>query len=125
MDRRTPDTALYMMQINPLDAKKLRHLRSKYPDRIPVLLVKAKDTCVPLPDTLQQKFLVPCDHSMGAMTHVVRRLLPQLQPHQGIFLFVGASHIVSAHLTMQEVYDRYQSEDGLLRITYSLENTFG
>ena len=114
-----------MMPVNALDSNKISQLRSKYPDRIPILVKKAHGTKEPLPDMDRHKFLVPHEYTMNSLLYVVRKRLPQLQPHQALFLFVNDHTIVPAHMNLLDIYTQYRSEDGLLRFTYALENTFG
>ncbi len=112
------------MAMNVLDAKKISQLRSKYPDRIPILVTKATNTRAEIPDLDRNKFLVPYDYTMNSLMYVLRKRLPQLQPHQAIFVFVGHT-LIPANEPLYNVYEQHRSPDGLLRITYALENTFG
>lgn len=112
------------MAINVLDAKKIRDLRVKYPDRVPILVTKATSTRQPIPDLDRCKFLVPHDYTMNSLLYVLRKRLPQLRPEQAIFLFIE-NRLFPANEVLFSVYEKYRSPDGLLRVTYALENTFG
>ncbi len=112
------------MTVNIMDARKINDLRIKYPDRIPILLLPSPDSRGPTPTIDRAKFLVPCEYTMNSLMYVVRKRLPQLQPHQAIFLLIQHT-VIPATMPMSEVYEQYKSDDGLLRIHYALENTFG
>jgi len=102
---------------------------SKYPDRTPVIVEKSKEPSCPSID--KQKYLVPCDLTVGQFVYVIRKRL-KLKPEQAIFLFINNSLAPTSTL-MSELYKEHgrrngpmdTGRDGFLYITYSLENTFG
>lgn len=93
----------------------------KYPERIPIICEKAKNSNVT--DLDKSKYLVPCDLSIGQFMFVIRKRM-KLASEQAIFLFVNNS-IPSTSSSVLQIYDSYKDEDGFLYITYSGENTFG
>merc|ERR1712232_374552 len=96
-------------------------IRSKYPDRIPVIVEKAAKSNAP--DIDKKKFLVPGDISVGKFVYEIRKHM-KLNPEQAIFLFVNDTLPPTAAL-MSFIYDKHKDEDGFLYVTYNGENTFG
>eukprot|EP01128_Nolandella_sp_AFSM9_P006436 TRINITY_DN3305_c0_g1_i1.p1 TRINITY_DN3305_c0_g1~~TRINITY_DN3305_c0_g1_i1.p1 ORF type:complete len:119 (+),score=37.73 TRINITY_DN3305_c0_g1_i1:219-575(+) len=97
-------------------------IRSKYPDRIPVIVEKyAKSDA---PDIDKKKFLVPQDITAGRFMYELRKHMPTLAPEVAISLFVNNTFPPSAEM-MMSLYEKHKDEDGFLYITYSGENTFG
>eukprot|EP00697_Spironema_sp_BW2_P017073 gnl/Spiro4/8630_TR4518_c0_g1_i1.p1 gnl/Spiro4/8630_TR4518_c0_g1~~gnl/Spiro4/8630_TR4518_c0_g1_i1.p1 ORF type:complete len:119 (-),score=20.19 gnl/Spiro4/8630_TR4518_c0_g1_i1:99-455(-) len=96
-------------------------IRSKYQDRIPVIVEKAPGNDIP--DIDKKKFLVPCDLTVGQFVFVIRKRI-KLQPEKAIFVFVRNTLPPTAQL-MSKIYEEYRDEDGFLYITFSGENTFG
>src|SRR3989338_6628366 len=95
-------------------------IRSKYPDRIPVIVEKAPKSDVP--DIDKHKYLVP-DITVGKFVYEIRKHI-KLSPEKAIFLFVNDKLPPTAEL-MSRIYDHNKDEDGFLYIQYSGENTFG
>ncbi|BGP43977.1 ubiquitin-like protein atg8 [Rhodotorula kratochvilovae] len=116
-------------------------IRSKYPDRIPVICEKADKTDIPAID--KKKYLVPADLTVGQVrpfpplrlppvhadwngrqfVYVIRKRI-KLAPEKAIFIFVDEVLPPTAAL-MSMIYDEHKDEDGFLYVTYSGENTFG
>jgi GABA(A) receptor-associated protein len=99
-----------------------RRIAEKYPDRIPVMLVRhpsARD----LPDLPKPRFLVPMDLTLGQFIFIVRRHLT-MAPEKALFLFVGNTLQPSSR-SMNELYFQFRAEDGALRMCYTSEATFG
>ena len=61
-------------------------IRTKYPDRVPVVVEKAPRSDIQ--DIDKRKFLVPNDISVAQFMYIIRRRI-QLPPEKAIFLFVG------------------------------------
>ncbi|GAB6026589.1 Gamma-aminobutyric acid receptor-associated protein-like 2 [Chamberlinius hualienensis] len=108
---------------NLLDERKAESnkIRTKYPDRIPVIVQKAPKTNVPSID--KNKFLVPSDISVAQLMWIIRKRV-QLAPEKAIFLFVGKV-LPQSSASMASIYKEYADEDGFLYIMYSGESTFG
>lgn len=96
--------------------------RQKYPDKIPIIVEKAKGST--LPDLEKNKFLCPSDSNMGKLIFEVRQRIP-LRQEQAIFLFLDNTTIAPINTTIGEIYQRYGAEDGFLYVTVTAENTFG
>ncbi|KAI9907132.1 hypothetical protein PsorP6_004128 [Peronosclerospora sorghi] len=118
-----------------------QRIRSKYPDRIPVICEKADRSDIP--DIDKKKYLVPADLTVGQFVYVIRKRI-KLSPEKAIFIFINNvlpptapfslnrdhSHDVIVLLCrpaalMSNIYEEQKDVDGFLYITYSGENTFG
>jgi len=97
-------------------------IRSKYPDRIPVIVEKAPKSDAP--DLDKKKYLVPCDITVGKFVFEIRKHM-KLSSEKAIFLFVNKDVYPPTAALMSHIYEKYKDEDGFLYITYSGENTFG
>lgn len=96
-------------------------IRSKYPERIPVIVEKVPNTTIP--DIDKKKFLVPNDISVAQFMWIIRKRI-QLPSERAIFLFVGKI-LPQSSASMGQIYQEHRDEDGFLYIAYSGENSFG
>ncbi|XP_068695975.1 gamma-aminobutyric acid receptor-associated protein-like 2 [Montipora capricornis] len=96
-------------------------IRSKYPDRIPVVVEKAPKSSIQ--DIDKRKFLVPSDLTVAQFMYIIRKRI-QLPPEKAMFLFVNKV-LPTTSSTMGAIYEEHKDEDGFLYIAYSGENTFG
>ena len=96
-------------------------IRTKYPDRIPVIIEKAPNTMIT--DIDKRKFLVPSHITVAQFMFIVRKRI-ELPPEKAMFLFVNRV-LPMTTVTMGSVYEDHKDEDGFLYIAYSGENTFG
>jgi len=98
-----------------------QRIRTKYPERIPVICEKAEKTSIP--DIDKKKYLVPADLTVGQFVYVIRKRI-ELPPEKAIFVFVNNQMPPTASL-MSTIYEEQKDKDGFLYISYSGENTFG
>jgi GABA(A) receptor-associated protein len=98
-----------------------KRIRSKYPDRIPVICEKANGSSIP--DIDKKKYLVPSDLTVGQFVYVIRKRI-KMSSEKAIFIFINNVLPPTAAL-MSSIYEEQKDEDGFLYITYSGENTFG
>ena len=96
-------------------------VREKYPDRIPIIVEKSKYSKAPLID--KNKYLVPCELTVGQFIYVIRKRL-FLTHEKGIYLLVNCT-IPSTNLMMKHLYEKNKDDDGFLYVTYFIENVFG
>jgi GABA(A) receptor-associated protein len=96
-------------------------IRTKYPDRIPVIAEKSPASSIP--DIDKKKYLVPSDLTMGQFVYVIRKRI-KLAPDAAIFIFVNNTLPPAAEL-MSKIYKDQADDDGFLYVTYSGESTFG
>lgn len=96
-------------------------IRNKYPDRVPVIVEKVSGSQIV--DIDKRKYLVPSDITVAQFMWIIRKriLLPS---EKAIFLFVDKT-VPQSSLTMGQLYEKEQDEDGFLYVAYSGENTFG
>jgi len=108
---------------HPFDKRKAEsaRIRTKYPDRIPVIAEKSASSTIP--DIDKKKYLVPSDLTMGQFVYVIRKRI-KLAPDAAIFIFVNNTLPPAAEL-MSKIYKDQADEDGFLYVTYSGESTFG
>jgi GABA(A) receptor-associated protein len=117
------DNTFNYQNLKKLDDRKAESARilTKFPDRIPVIVEKAKASDVPEID--KYKFLIPKDLTMGEFLYVIRKRI-KLAPEKAIFLFCN-NNIPNVSDTISRLYDEHKNVDGFLYITYASENTFG
>nr|KAG5708991.1 hypothetical protein BaRGS_004630 [Batillaria attramentaria] len=96
-------------------------IRTKYPERIPVIVEKEPKSQIQNID--KRKFLVPSDISVAQFMWIIRKRI-QLPSEKAIFLFVGKV-LPQSSASMGQVYEDHKDEDGFLYVAFSGENTFG
>jgi GABA(A) receptor-associated protein len=107
--------------LSNVSSSEIEKIRVKYPHKVPVYVTKLADS--PIPAISKNKFLVPSDITLASFMYVIRKWI-KLKPEQAIFFFINGSMPVMS-MTMDQLYFQNKSDDGLLRITYAAENTFG
>lgn len=115
-----------MKYSNPLN--KLIHIRlqestrilKKYPDRIPIILLKYNDKS---PDLLNYKFLIPAELTLSSLLFHIRKKV-KLNEKEMIFLYINNT-MYNTSTTIKEIYNKEKNEDQFLYFTYHTENTFG
>tara|TARA_Y100000768_G_C23989209_1_gene691004 strand:+ start:4449 stop:4799 length:351 start_codon:yes stop_codon:yes gene_type:complete len=98
-------------------------IKVKYPNRIPVIVERVKG-CNNIPEITKHKYLVPQDLTIGQLNYVIRKKIPELDAHVGMFIFIN-SQMPSTGDIIRLIYEKHMDEDGFLYIEYSGENTFG
>jgi len=101
--------------------REAERILEKYPERIPVIVEKAKKC--DLPDIDKNKYLVPKDLTVGQFIHVIRKRT-KLGPEQAIFIFVNNTLPISSML-MSQLYDEQKDASKFLFMVYNGESTFG
>lgn len=96
-------------------------VRSKYMDRIPIIVEQAKGGTLPLLD--KRKYLVPDDMTMGQFSYVIRKRL-KLKPDIAIFIMVGNTMTPTSSF-MSELYEKFSDADGFLYCVLNSESVFG
>ena len=98
-------------------------VRTKYPDRIPIICEKIEGKNVDIPTIDKKKYLVPNDLTIGQFLYVVRNRI-KLPPEKAVFLFIRGT-IPASTILVSQIYESKKDKDGFLYIEYSGENTFG
>jgi len=101
--------------------KEYERIKNKYPNRIPIIVEKKKDS--ELPDIDKSKFLVQKDMIINQFIYIIRKKI-NLKPNEAIFVTINNQMCIS-NQSLSEIYDKHKNDDGFLYITYSSENTFG
>ena len=101
----------------------LERLQKNHPDKIPVIITKSAYSKDSKPDIRKHKFLVPSQFTMAEFVMTIRRWL-LLTPEQAIFIFIGNTMPMTGS-TMGELHAQHRDSDGVLRMNYASENTFG
>jgi GABA(A) receptor-associated protein len=97
---------------------------NRYPDRIPVIVVRSNNAGNDVPQIDKHKFLVPTDLTMGQFQYVIRKRL-NLSPEKALFLFVNGT-LAPTSSNMSTIYQEHKDQDTMfLFFTYAMENTFG
>lgn len=98
-------------------------IRSKYPDKLPIIIEKLKNIKSHVNDIPKSKFLIPEDLVVSQLMCIIRRYL-QLSSGESIYLFSNDIFISPAE-SIYTIYNKYKDTDGFLYIFYTTENTFG
>lgn len=96
---------------------------AKYPDRIPIICERNKNSKKNIPKIDKHKYLVPSDLTLGQFIYVIRKRI-KLPPEKALFIFINNKMMPTASL-LNEIYQRNKDDDGFLYVEYSGENTFG
>tara|TARA_B100000214_G_scaffold364601_1_gene331397 strand:+ start:562 stop:927 length:366 start_codon:yes stop_codon:yes gene_type:complete len=100
-----------------------KRIMCKYPDRIPIICEKAKNTGKECPDIDKKKYLVPNDLTVAQFIYVIRKRL-NLHSEKAMFIFINGQLPTNSHL-VSDLYEKNKDQDGFLYVSYALENTFG
>lgn len=107
--------------------KNISVIRSKFPNRIPVIVTKAKnnndDIPDPAPGKKYAKYLVPNNLTVGQFIYIIRKRM-NLSSEKAIFIYVN-NKLPPTAMIMSQLYNRECGDLGYLLMTYSGENTFG
>ena len=94
----------------------------KHPDRVPVYLDTKKGSDIPVIEN--HKYLVPKDMSVAQFMSLIRRK-NKLDSKKAIFVFVDHSILPPNTETFGNLYANNAGPDGILYVTFAIENTFG
>jgi len=98
-------------------------IRSKYPDRIPIIVEMADSNSAQLNKLDRQKYLVPTQLTVGKLLYIIRTKIG-LQSEQALFIFIN-NIMPPTNTDFESLYEKYKDDDGFLYVSYSAENTFG
>jgi GABA(A) receptor-associated protein len=98
-----------------------KRIREKYPERVPVIVEKAKGCN--LNDIDKKKYLVPCDITIGQFISIIRQRI-KLSPDKAIFIFIN-NILPPTSATIHSIYNEMKHGDGFLYIHYNGESVFG
>ncbi len=106
-----------------LSPEEFHTLSQKFPDRLPVFVLRGKSCAPDIPHLVKKKFVVPRVLTVGQFAYIVRRQM-SLSSDTALFLFVGNT-LPTTGTTIVELYQQFKSDDGALRIMYTSESVFG
>lgn len=93
----------------------------RYPNRVPVIVEPASTTTIEQGTIL--KYMVEKDRTIASFLIQLRKHI-HMSSKKAIFIFVNNCLPPNSY-TVGQVWELHKSEDGILHIRYSLENTFG
>ena len=96
-------------------------IMKKYPDKIPVVVTKFKNTN--LPEIKKSKFIVPKDMKFTNFVYIIRKHI-KITSDKAIFITINGK-LSPSNSTIGEIYNDMKNDDGFLYMEYSSENTFG
>ena len=97
-------------------------IKAKWPDRIPIII--ENDQSSDLPTINKKQYIIPGNLTVGQLLYKIR-LDIKLMPEKALFLFFGNNDIPPTSARLDDMYRKYQDNDGYLYIMYTSENTFG
>jgi len=110
--------------------KESTRIKSKYPDRIPVIvevdpgsrfaLFSKKDALQPLE---KKKYLVPSDLTVGQFQYVIRQKL-KIDSTKSLFIFINNTIPPTSEL-ISVLYDQQKDSDGFVYFCVAETQTFG
>lgn len=116
-----------------MNIDQITRFKEKYPDRIPIIVVKYENGKEQTESTelTKSKFLVP-KQMLGSMFLQVLRKYIKVAPEESLLFFVDNTFMMPMHRSMAEIHKEYLScetikekEETYLKLTYSKENVFG
>ena len=101
-----------------------QRIKTKYSDRLPVIVEKSSAASATLPDLDRNKYLVPGELNVGQFMYVIRKRL-EMPSNEALYLLTSKGSMPSSSTLMSEIYAQLKDPDGFLYMTYSGENVFG
>lgn len=98
-----------------------KKIREKYPDRVPVMVSRAKGSS--LNDIDKKKYLVPLDMTVGQFISLIRQRI-KISPDKAIFIFIN-NILPPTSALMINIYNEMKHGDGFLYVCYNGESVFG
>ncbi|XP_010022315.1 PREDICTED: microtubule-associated proteins 1A/1B light chain 3C-like, partial [Nestor notabilis] len=103
--------------------QEVAEIRMKYPNKIPVVVERYQNEKT-LPPLTRTKYLVSQDLPLSHFVVTLRTRL-YLASSQTFYLLVNNKGLPNMSITMQELYQDNQDEDGFLYLTYASQEMFG
>lgn len=96
-------------------------IKEKY-NKIPIIIC---DLNIYSKELVKHKWLLEPKYKIHHLYIKLREYI-KLQPYESVFLFLDGYNVIP-HIDTQinDLYNRYKSEDGFLYLVFSKENTFG
>ena len=103
------------MNYSKNDTNKYNFLKSKYVDKVPVIV-----DCTLLKE---KKYLVPANFTFGQLLYFLRKRVTGLQPSEALYIYVKRNNTDIIPIT-HELVTKYEYGNFVF-ITLKKENTFG
>ena len=89
-----------------------------------IAIICEKDPRSHITDIEKSKYLVSGDISLSQFSLMIRNRL-KMSKETALFFLVNGKKALTGEDTMQEIYNKYKSDDGFLYIAYSSEQVWG
>ncbi|CAD8122353.1 unnamed protein product [Paramecium sonneborni] len=97
----------------------------KYPDRVPILLHISSTSKLQFQDGSKiKKYLMSKSDHFYHFLQIIRETL-HVKKQEGLYLFINNSGLIQAESQVCEVYNKFKSLDGFLRIQLTEYQSFG
>jgi len=110
--------------------KESTRIKSKYPDRIPIIVEIEKSSMfslftkkTDLKPLEKKKYLVPNDLTVGQFQYIIRQKL-KVDSTKSIFMFVNNTIPTSSEL-ISVLYDKFKDSDGFIYFFLAETSAFG
>jgi len=101
----------------------VQEIKRQQPDKVPIIIERFEsERSLPILDHC--KYLIPSHITVADVMQIIRRRL-QLHPDQAFFLLINEKSMVSASMTVGELYQLEKEPDGFLYIVYASQPAFG
>jgi microtubule-associated protein 1 light chain len=101
----------------------VQEIKRQQPDKVPIIIERYEsERSLPILDHC--KYLIPAHITVADVMQIIRRRL-QLHPDQAFFLLINEKSMVSASMTVGELYQLEKYQDGFLYIVYASQPAFG
>uniref|UniRef100_A0AC35TYZ8 Autophagy-related protein n=1 Tax=Rhabditophanes sp. KR3021 TaxID=114890 RepID=A0AC35TYZ8_9BILA len=103
--------------------KRAISIQLKYPDRMPIIIERAKSDKL-LPSLPKSQYLICPEDTAADLLLTIRHHL-KLRNEQAIYLIVNGDTIPSASTPLRQLYDTKKDDDNFLYVVYMTESVFG
>lgn len=98
-------------------------IKTKYPDRIPIICQRSKPYNEDCPLIDKKKYLVPEDLTLGQFIYVLRKRC-NITATKALYCYINGNMPATGKM-IKTIYEEHLDPDGFLYIYYNTENTFG
>lgn len=109
-----------IIRISPPDCLRLKE---KFPTSSLVIIKSAQRSNSDLPPLDKHKYIIPKSTTIGQFIFLIRKRM-KLPPEKALFIFINNT-IPTSNTTFAEVESKFVGSDGVIRILYTSESTFG
>lgn len=99
-------------------------MNQRYPDRICIIVQRAKNASEGTPLIDRRKFMACNDMKFGHFQNIIRKRL-NIEKEESLISFVNESVLPIHSQLIGEIFIEHKSDDNFLYVYYTKENTFG